>query len=145
MIFLDTMTLLYYFADNPRLPASLRAEIISNPSVYVSTASIWEIGIKGSLGKLGVGWTDFTSSSAVEKLVATCKTEGFGLVPISDSHACTAPFLSGPHKDPFDRMIVAQALERDATLLSSDAALDSLSPALRRRWADSGRKPPKSV
>ena len=136
------MALLYYVSDSPRLPTSLRDEITNSDTVYVSAASIWEIGIKGNLGRFGIGWRGFTSVSALERLVETCRNEDFTLLPITGQHACVAPFLEGPHKDPFDRMIVAQAIERDAMVLSSDAALDTLSPALRRKWAEPDRKPP---
>ena len=144
MIFLDTMALLYYVSDSPRLPAILREEIVSTETVYVSVASIWEIGIKGNLGRFRVGWSEFSSSAALETLVATCRSEKFLVLPINADHACVAPFLPGDHKDPFDRMIVAQAVERNATLLSNDAALDMLSPALRRKWEAPTRKLPSA-
>jgi PIN domain nuclease of toxin-antitoxin system len=142
MIFLDTMALLYFVNGEERLPIALREEILNAQSVCVSVASIWEIGIKGRLGRLDFLGHKLDTAEAVERLVAKCREEGLELIAIQPEHVCAAPFLKGMHKDPFDRMIVAQALERNATLISSDATLDSLSPALRRRWAEADRRPP---
>jgi PIN domain nuclease of toxin-antitoxin system len=145
MIFLDTMALLFFVNGDERLPLAAREEILTSHTVSVSVASIWEAGIKGKLGKLYFLGEALNSPQALERLVARCREEEIEVVPIQPQHACAAPFLAGGHKDPFDRMIVAQALERHATLLSSDAALDALSPALRRKWAEPTRKPPSRV
>ena len=133
MIFLDTMALLYFVNGDQRFPIELRKQL-SSGKVLVSVATIWEIGIKGRSGKLDFLGNPIMSADHLRPLIEKCEQEAFQIVPISPGHASIAPFLDGDHKDPFDRIIVAQALEQDATLFSSDAALDSLSPALRRRW-----------
>ena len=144
MILLDTMALLFFIEGETALPEALRAEIKNDSVVYVSAASIWEIGIKSRSGKLDFDGDEFDSRK-LNELTEICREQGFTLLPITEAHACSAPFLPGTHKDPFDRMIVAQALERNAVLLSNDRKLDSLSPDLRRRWDEVKRKPPKRV
>ena len=145
MIFLDTMALLYFLAGSQEFSNELRNEILGEPTVFVSVASFWEIGIKGKSGKLDLDGVPIATEEDVAELIETTRAQGFQVVPITEHHACSAPFLHGTHKDPFDRMIVAQALERNATLLSSDSALDKLSPSLRRKWAEPVRKPPSRV
>ena len=141
MIFLDTMALLYFLGGSRAMPVELREAIISTPVVYVSVASFWEIGIKGSAGKVDLDGRSISTPNDVEELLQSSKAQGFHVLPISEPDVLRAPFLGGPHKDPFDRMIVAQALERNAVLFSNDAILDSLSPALQRRWADPTNRP----
>jgi PIN domain nuclease of toxin-antitoxin system len=142
MIVLDTMALLYFLGGSEKLPKQLRREILDASVAGVPAASIWEIGIKGKSGRLDLDGKLIDTQVALEEMVANCKEQNLEIIAITPEDVCCAPFLGGAHKDPFDRMIVAQALERNATLISSDATLDSLSPALRRRWAEPERRPP---
>jgi PIN domain nuclease of toxin-antitoxin system len=134
MIFLDTMAFLYFMEDSLRMPRELHDAIVSSPTVYVSVASVWEIGIKACRAKLTIDGNAIGSSDALRRMVRAAHEQNLIVLPVTAEDAIEAPFLVADHKDPFDRMIVAQAIERGATLFSSDSTLDSLSPALRRRW-----------
>jgi PIN domain nuclease of toxin-antitoxin system len=126
-LLLDTHTLLW---------ASFRADLLSdharqtilNPQseIFVSAASAWEIATKFRLGKLplaGVLANDF---------VTLVTGAGYQLLSVSTEHALRAGRLPGGHKDPFDRMLAAQAIHEDLTLLSNDANLDQF--AVCREW-----------
>lgn len=140
MIVLDTMAVLYFLGGSESFRQHLRQELDASPRVCISVASFWEIGIKGRAGKLDLDGKPIDTPSALRELIEECQRAGFELIPINEQHVCAASYLPGTHKDPFDRMIVAQALERDATLFSSDASLDALSPDLRRKWASPTRR-----
>jgi PIN domain nuclease of toxin-antitoxin system len=96
--------LLWWPSDDPALtPAALAIIAETKNTLIVSAASAWEIAIKVRLGKLPTG-TDLAAdfSGQVER-------EGFQLLAISAEHGIRAGLLPGPHKDPFDRMLIAQA------------------------------------
>lgn len=108
-LLLDTCTLLWWMDGDP--VSAEAAEAIANPDngVWVSAASIWEISIKQSIGKLAVrGDLD----AAVD--------EDFEHLPISTAHARLAGRLPRHHRDPFDRMLVAQAQAQGLTLVTRD-------------------------
>ncbi|HEX5043161.1 MAG TPA: type II toxin-antitoxin system VapC family toxin [Candidatus Polarisedimenticolaceae bacterium] len=116
-LLLDAHAVLWWMADDRRLGADARAGISDACSVVlVSAATVWEIEIKRRLGRLEMGDADLT-----EQLVA----EGFAELPISSRHARRAAHLPPHHDDPFDRMIVAQALLEGLTCVSRDAALSA--------------------
>lgn len=121
---LDTHTLLWWLADDPALPGPVR-EIIRDPNqaMLVSAASSWEISIKRALGKL----------RAPDELLAILEEEGFQELPISWAHAQQAGRLPPIHRDPFDRMLIAQALLQGMTLLTADA--DIARYEVRTFWA----------
>ena len=112
-ILLDTHLLLWALSTPARLPAATRREIDRN-QVFVSAASIWEIAIKSSIGKL--------KADAAEVL-DELPVAGFDLLPVSGAHAAYTAGLGGLHKDPFDRMLVAQALCEAMPLLTNDETL----------------------
>ncbi len=109
-VLLDTHTFLWWLEDNPRLSPRAR-EVIANEdnTVFLSAASGWEITIKARLGKLRLTGTEDLERFVVEQMVANA----FTALPVHLSHAlhvCTLPLL---HRDPFDRLLVAQSqLER---------------------------------
>ncbi len=108
-LLLDTCTLLWWVGSDP--VSAEAAEAIANPDngVWVSAASIWEISIKQSIGKLEVrGDLD----AAVD--------EDFEPLPINAAHARLAGRLPHHHRDPFDRMLVAQAQAQGLTLVTRD-------------------------
>lgn len=109
-ILLDTHVLLWAVLNDPRL-TSAQAQAISEGEVYLSSASIWEIGIKRAIGKLAV--PDDLFEIAVD---AGCRP-----LPISWIHAEAAAALPLHHSDPFDRMLIAQARSEGLSLVSSDA------------------------
>lgn len=111
-LLLDTHILLWWLADDPALPASLRAVIGDSANdALVSAATIWEIAIKQALGRL-----DFPVAET-ERIL---EENGFRPLPITPAHAVAAGALPRLHADPFDRMLVAQALCESLTLVSVD-------------------------
>jgi PIN domain nuclease of toxin-antitoxin system len=114
-LLLDTHVLLWCLADSPRLKRTMR-ELIDDSShiVYVSTASIWEISIKQARGKLQV---------VIEELWSALATGDYHELPITARHAWRAGQLPPYHQDPFDRMLVAQALTEKLTLVTHDNQL----------------------
>jgi len=113
-LLLDTQALLWWLADDSRLPGSAR-DLIAEPGnlPVFSAASAWEISIKAALGKLDVpdDWPD------------AARADGFGELSIHVEHARLAGRLDWNHRDPFDRMLVAQALTEGVTLITGDARI----------------------
>ncbi len=150
MMLLDTHALVWYLTDDSRLPKVTRDQISRDPLVYVSAAVIWEIAIKGAAGKLELAGKPIDSVEAVNAIVNECIAQQFELLDISASQAAQAPFLKGGHKDPFDRMLAAQAIQKGSSLVSCDAAFDRMGPEIQRLWADNPaedlqRKPVKKA
>ncbi len=111
---LDTHTFLWWLADDPQLPQGVRNTIMAPQNdVLVSAATGWEISIKQSLGKLDVP-TD---------LMFLLEEEGFIELPISYDHGQRAGQLPSIHRDPFDRMLVAQCQAQGLTLLTRDETI----------------------
>lgn len=110
-LLLDTHVLLWWLEDNPTLSRAPRAALSDgNNAVFVSAASAWEIAIKKTLGKL----------VAPDNLEAALQANAFQELPIGIVHALAAGALPGHHSDPFDRMLVAQALHENLTLVTRD-------------------------
>ena len=109
-LLLDTHTLLWWAEDNPRLPPATDARIRRADLALVSIASAWEIAIKTSLGRLAV-------PMAVEDILDEA---GFVLLPVTFAHAAEVAKLPHHHRDPFDRMLVAQARTERLALVSPD-------------------------
>jgi PIN domain nuclease of toxin-antitoxin system len=103
-VLLDTHALIWWLTDNPRLSDSAR-QIISDGEtrVFVSSATAWEISTKHRLGKLP------EIGNFIEKFSSYLRRERFEPLPISIEHSLHAGMLPGPHRDPFDRMLIAQA------------------------------------
>jgi len=118
-LLLDTQTLLWFLLDDHRLSGKAR-EKISDPDalIFVSPASLWEIAIKISLGKYALP-APFESFWEEQFL-----TNDFALLPISVSHAARVVNLPFHHRDPFDRLIIAQSLVEGIPLVSSDIMFD---------------------
>lgn len=114
---LDTHVLLWWLFDDPRISASAR-KVIQDPNhtILVSSASGWEIATKHRLGKLP------HAGEAVENLPALLRLARMGVLPITLEHALAAGRLPGPHRDPFDRMLIAQARIEDLFIVTSDPA-----------------------
>jgi PIN domain nuclease of toxin-antitoxin system len=110
-LLLDTHALLWWLADDPSLGEEARAGI-SDPrsSVFVSAATVWEISIKQALGKL----------EAPSDLLRQIELNRFEPLSMTVSHAYTAGALPPHHDDPFDRMLVAQAMMEGLILLTRD-------------------------
>jgi PIN domain nuclease of toxin-antitoxin system len=126
-LLLDTHTLLWWLTENGSLPQSARKLIANkNNDVLVSAASAWEIATKVRLGKLPIAFDlahDFSSYLEQER---------FDSLAISAEHGIRAGLLPGPHKDPFDRMLVAQALAENLPIISNDVVFDGY--GVERAW-----------
>jgi PIN domain nuclease of toxin-antitoxin system len=116
-LLLDTHAVLWWLADQ-ELNDEAR-DLIASPDnlVLVSAASVWEIAIKRSLGKLRTG----------EDLVAAIDEAGFDPLPITFEHAEIAGALPAHHNDPFDRMLIAQAQVLGSAVVTRDAAFSAYS------------------
>jgi PIN domain nuclease of toxin-antitoxin system len=113
-LLLDTHVFLWAVTGSSKLKTNSRRLIESADEVYVSAASIWEIAIKSRLGKL---------DADADELVAAIATSGFVELPVRSVHAAATHRLPMHHNDPFDRLLVAQALSEPLRLLSADAIL----------------------
>lgn len=111
---LDTHTLLWFLEDDPQLPEKVKKEIADiDNKCYVSIASLWEIAIKIRLGKLSIKFN-------FEKFAAYLSDNEIELLPISLEHLLQLLNLDLHHRDPFDRLIIAQAITDNLTILSRD-------------------------
>jgi PIN domain nuclease of toxin-antitoxin system len=126
-LLLDTHALIWWAANDPRLSAALRAAI-SEPSngVNVSAASAWECAVKVQNGKLP------QAAPLVAAFRATLERAGFAMLDITLEHALAAGALPRHHGDPWDRMLIAQALREGMALVSKDAQFDRY--GVRRLW-----------
>ena len=116
-LLLDTHLLLWSMAASRRLPAAVR-ELLKDPAntVFYSAASVWEIAIKS-----GLKWRDFRVD--LPRLLRSFSQAGFTELPVMSTHASRVVSLPDLHKDPFDRLLVAQALAEQALLLTNDTQL----------------------
>lgn len=110
-ILLDTHIYLWWLEDHIKLSSKARELIQSADEVYVSSASIWEAAIKISIGKL---------EADISALAQQISLNGFIELPVSAKHASQIAQLPNHHRDPFDRMLVAQAMTEPLRLLSAD-------------------------
>lgn len=114
-VLLDTHALLWWLFDDPRLPDVARAAI-SDPEnrVLVSAASAWEISTKHRLGKLP------EAGDVASGLARYVRRARFSELAVGLEHALAAGALPGPHRDPFDRMLIAQARNEDLAVVTVD-------------------------
>lgn len=120
-ILLDTHALLWYLAGDTQLSAKARNVIKDVENIaLVSAASAWEITTKHRLGKL-----PHDHAGVAADVHGTLVEYGFTELPVSVAHAQRAGAIPGPHKDPFDRMLIAQALVDGISLVSNEEIFDS--------------------
>jgi len=110
-LLLDTHVVLWWLTDDPTLSDGIKARLDHEPDVYVSAATIWEVAIKQAIGKL-------MQPAGLPERIRDC---GFAALPVNFEHAMAAGRLPLIHRDPFDRMLVAQAQCEDLTLVTRDA------------------------
>ncbi len=115
ILILDTHAFLWWASGSPKLSKMARSAIEdTDNTVYLSVASVWEIVIKVNTDKLKL-------DESLETMVAThCEKSGFQLLPIDLSHVYQLQSLPNHHRDPFDRILVAQALTEGAMLITVD-------------------------
>ena len=121
-LLLDTHVVLWWLTDDPALPDELKDRLDHEPDVRVSAATIWEIAIKQALGKI----------SGPADLPEQVRDSGFRELPIGFSHAMAAGRLPMIHRDPVDRMLVAQAGCEGLTLVTRDSRCQQYNVALLR-------------
>ena len=126
-VLLDTHAFLWWLADHPSLTGAAR-KTIADPGndVLVSAASAWEIATKSRLGKLP-GAEDLASDFS-----GYLQKSHFRSLPITIEHATWAGLLAGPHRDPFDRMLIAQAQSEKVAIISNETLFDQY--GVRRIW-----------
>lgn len=125
-LLLDTHALLWWSTSDAKLSSKAKKAIASEQvEVFVSAASAWEIATKVRIGRLEWPATAGTVNAYVLE-------QGFRALPISLEHAERAGQLAIPHRDPFDRMLMAQALSEDLWLASNESVFDSA--GVRRYW-----------
>ncbi len=123
----DTHALIWWFEGNLRLSLPARQAIGDEENeVLVSAASAWEITTKFRLGKLP------SAETLARDLPGALASQGFTELPITVAEAARAGALPSPLRDPFDRMIIAQAQARDLVLISNETLFDSY--VVRRLW-----------
>lgn len=113
-LLIDTHILLWTLADSPKLSAQAREIMTSASSIYVSSASYWELAIKVSLGKLNID---------LKQLRDTAERDGIEELPVNGEHAIATLSLAHHHKDPFDRLIIATAISEPMKLLTADSVV----------------------
>ncbi|HEX8343403.1 MAG TPA: type II toxin-antitoxin system VapC family toxin [Actinoplanes sp.] len=112
-LLLDTHVVLWWLSDDPSLAAGIKDRLDHEPDVYVSAATIWEVTIKHSIGKL----------PKPDDLPERVRDSGFRHLFITVEHAIAAGRLPLIHRDPFDRMLIAQAKAEKLTLVTRDAEI----------------------
>lgn len=126
-LLLDTHAFLWWLAGSERLSLTARRAISDESNVkLVSAASAWEITTKHRLGKLPL------ADEFVDDIRSAIAGEGFEELPITVNDAARAGSLLGPHRDPFDRMLIAQALSGNLAFISIESLFDQY--GVRRLW-----------
>ncbi|MGD0990670.1 MAG: type II toxin-antitoxin system VapC family toxin [Candidatus Sulfotelmatobacter sp.] len=124
---LDTHTLIWWMSSDSHLSTTASATIKDRNNVsMVSAVSAWEIATKVRLGRLPA------AAGLIQDFVDDLARERIEILSVTAEHAIRAGLLPGPHKDPFDRMLIAQALAENVPIVSNDRALDGY--GVRRLW-----------
>jgi PIN domain nuclease of toxin-antitoxin system len=122
---LDTHTLIWFLENDPRLPSGTRTQIETTPTIFVSIVSLWEIAIKANIGKLDLS---FPFSTIAPNLVSLGITE----IPITFKDLEIYLSLPLHHRDPFDRILIAQAMNHSLIFISQDTQMDAY--PIQRFW-----------
>ena len=126
-LLLDTHAFLWWVLNDRRLPQDSRQIIADDDNdVLVSAASAWEITTKHRTGKLP------EADPLADNMIESIALEGFEELPVTVAEAARAGALPGPLRDPFDRMLIAQALSRNLVVVSNDPLFDRY--GVRRLW-----------
>ena len=126
-LLIDTHAVLWWATDDLALPASARKQIAHHGSgILVSAVSAWEIATKFRLGRLA------GASDLVADFSGFLARQKFQELSVTAAHGIRAGSLPGPHRDPFDRMLIAQAQAEDLAVVSNDEIFDHY--GVRRFW-----------
>ncbi len=113
-LLLDTHTAIWFITEDKTLPTNVKALIEdATNTCFVSIASLWEMGIKYSLGKLDL-------KADLKRIFELIDQSGLTILPITANHILTNTTLDFHHRDPFDRLIIAQARSEGLTVMSKD-------------------------
>jgi PIN domain nuclease of toxin-antitoxin system len=110
---LDTHTLIWFVNENTKLPQKVRDLIEFSDNCFISPINKWEIAIKKSIGKLNL-------ENSMIKLFELINSKNFNIVDISEIHSIKVSELPFHHRDPFDRMLISQAITEDMTIITRD-------------------------
>jgi len=124
-LLLDTHALIWFLENDARLPISTRSRIETTPSVFVSIASLWEIAIKANIGKLEL-------SAPFNTIEPNLVALGITQLPIHFKDLEIYLSLPLHHRDPFDRILISQAINYSLSLVSQDPQMDAYS--IKRLW-----------
>ncbi len=125
-ILLDTHAFIWFVEADPHLPTNLKKTLENQENeIFISMASIWEIGIKVSLDKLKI-------NKSIEQIIEQAEMNGFQILPILPSHIVRLCTLEFHHRDPFDRLILAQCLSENQIIASTDTIFDAY--GVKRIW-----------
>jgi PIN domain nuclease of toxin-antitoxin system len=126
-LLLDTHALIWWMTNSSSLPESVRRLMLDKGNtIVVSAASAWEMATKVRLGRL-------PAAADITRNFAEYMTQSrFESLPVSAEHGIRAGLLPGPQRDPFDRMLIAQAQAENLTIVSNELAFDSY--GIRRAW-----------
>ena len=117
-LLLDTHTLIWFITDNDNLPRKTKSIIESKENAcFVSMASYWEIGIKNSIGRLDL-------NADLKTIFHIIEETGFNTIPITTNQILTNAHLPFHHQDPFDRIIIAQAMTEKMTIITKDSQME---------------------
>jgi len=113
-LLIDTQSFIWFTEDDAKLPTKIR-DIMNNENniLLLSIASLWEITIKTSIGKLKM-------QKSIDNVIKNASEEGFEILPIRPDHLLVLSKLEFIHRDPFDRMIIAQGISENIPVISSD-------------------------
>ena len=126
-LLLDTHALIWWMTNSPSLPDTVhRLMRDKRNTIVVSAASAWEMATKVRLGRLPA------ASDITRNFREYLSQSGFESLPVSAEHGIRAGLLPGPQRDPFDRMLIAQAQAENLTIVSNELAFDSY--GIRRAW-----------
>jgi PIN domain nuclease of toxin-antitoxin system len=124
---LDTHALISWMTNSPSLPDLVRGLMLDKKNtIIMSAASAWEMATKVRLGRLPA------AADIMRNFEAYMEQSGFESLPVSTEHGIRAGLLPGPQKDPFDRMLIAQAQTENLIIVSNELIFDSY--GIRRSW-----------
>src|SRR5262245_27399768 len=116
-LLLDTHVVIWWVQNSPRLGSRVRKTILqTGRAVHISSVSVWEIAIKGQTDSVKL-------RTPLAKYVHELIEQGFRVLPVSLEHALAVQDLPPIHRDPFDRMLIAQAYTEDLTIVTCDSAI----------------------
>jgi PIN domain nuclease of toxin-antitoxin system len=118
LVLLDTSALLWWAFNSPKLTPRARQSIQREHRVWVSAATAWEIATKVHIGKLP------GAEELAHDIPSYVLSQGFEHLPFTLEHAQRAGSLPGPHRDPFDRMLIAQCQDENLKIISGDEVFD---------------------